>query len=171
MRVPAWLGRYWKLLAAGAAGTGMAVAAVAWLTGGSRLPPARARVYSAFSACLLTGAAGVADPRVAPVWAGLEQASQATRAKVSFMQVTGPATVGNAMPYVGALGMRHCNVIVAAGPPEAAAVTAESARFPATRFVVVGGAGRARANVTVIAAGAPGAVQAGVASLVEGAAA
>jgi hypothetical protein len=129
----------------------------------------RARVYSAFSACLLTGPRGLADSQVTPVWAGLEDASLATRAKVSYLAVAGPATVGNAIPYLGSLVASHCDVIVAVGLTQAAAVRADSGRFPRVRFVEVGPA-MARRNVTVVAASAAGVVRSRVATIVEAAA-
>jgi hypothetical protein len=68
---------------------------------------------------------------------------------VSYLAVNGPATVGNALPYLGALLVRHCNVIVAEGAAEQAAVAADAGRFPSVRFVVVGHAAQAP-NVTVL---------------------
>src|SRR5574340_860169 len=107
-----------------------------WLSAGGRhMPPARARVYTAFSTCLLTGPRGLADGQVAPVWAGMEEASLATRAKVSYLPVAGPATVGAATPYLGSLVAQHCDVIIAVGAPETAAVNAGSGRFPGIQFV------------------------------------
>ena len=57
-----------------------------------------------------------------------------------YLAVTGPATQAGAAPFVGSLLVRHCRVIVAAGGPERAAVLADAARYPATRFVVTGAA-------------------------------
>ncbi len=111
-----------------------------WSSGGRALPPVRARVYENVDACLLTSAAGLADPAAAQEWAGLEDASRATSARVSYLAVTGPATEANAAPFVGSLLVRDCRVIVAAGGPERAAVLADAARFPGTRFVVTGAA-------------------------------
>lgn len=121
-------------------------------------------MYTAYDACLLTGAGGIADPAAAPVWAGMRDASLATRAKVSYLAVSGPATAGNARPYLGALLVRHCNVIVTDGPAEQAAATAEASRFPGVDFVVVGSAVPA-ANVTVLG-GARSGLRAEVADLI-----
>jgi basic membrane lipoprotein Med (substrate-binding protein (PBP1-ABC) superfamily) len=132
--------------------------------GSSSQPPARARVYSAYDACLLTGAGGIADPAAAPLWAGMQDASQATRAKVSYLAVSGPATAANTQPYLGALLVRHCNVIVTDGPAEQAAATADASRFPGVHFVIVGNA-VAAANVTVLG-GARSALRAAVAGLI-----
>jgi hypothetical protein len=164
-------GRRWLWCVAGS-GAAAAAGLGVWLwlgTGGRYIPPARARVYMAFSACLLTGPRGLADGQVAPVWAGMEEASLATRAKVSYLPVAGPATVGAAMPYLGSLVVRHCNVIIAVGAPETAAVSTGSGRFPGIRFVTVG-PGTARSNVTVVPTGPAGVVRSRVADLVEAAA-
>jgi hypothetical protein len=153
--------------------TGSALAAVAglaavmawWLVTPARyVPPARQRQYLSFAACLLTGPAGLADPASAPVWAGMQSASLATRAKVEYLAVTGPATEANAMIFLNTLVMRQCNVVLAAGSPEVAAVAAKVAALPHVRFVTVGGAA-GPGNLTVLA---PGRAQV-VSSAVDGA--
>lgn len=146
------------------------VAAGLWLSdtmGGGPVPAARARVYVNVDACLLTGSSGVSDPAVAPVWAGMEDASLATRVRVSYLQVSGPATEANALPFLGSLLIRGCKVIVAAGGAERAAVLEDARRFPAVRFVIFG-AGTAPSNVTVLAF-QTGGVRSSVASVVSGA--
>ncbi len=141
-----WPGVWVWLTLGSAAVAGVAVGLVVsgsplpWSSGGRVLPPVRARVYENVDACLLTSAAGLADPAAAQEWAGLEDASRATSARVSYLAVTGPATEANAAPFVGSLLVRDCRVIVAAGDPERAAVLADAARFPGTRFVVTGAA-------------------------------
>ena len=168
MRLSGWKRPRWWLAAAGVAavaGLGLGL----WFgTRGRYIPPARARLYSASSACLLTGPRGLADRQVAPVWAGMEDASLVTRTKVSYLAVAGPGTLGDAMPYLGSLVVRHCDVIIAVGQPQTAAVNADSSRFPATRFVAVG-SGAPRRNVTVVPAGSSGMVRSRVAGLVEAA--
>ena len=99
-------------------GTGLAVsgAPLPWSPSGGRvLPPTRARVYENVDACLLTGAQGLADPTAAQAWAGMEAASQATSARVSYLAVTGPATLAAAEPFAGSLLVQGCKVIVASG--------------------------------------------------------
>lgn len=148
-------GRWVWLTLGGAAVAGVALGLVAsgvrwpW-SGGRSLPPPRARVYENVDACLLTGARGLADPAAAQVWAGMEDASRATTARVSYLAVTGPATEAEAAPFVGSLLVRDCRVIVASGAAEQAAVLADAPRFPGTRFVVMGPAA-GPANVTVLA--------------------
>jgi hypothetical protein len=162
----------WVLLgvcaAAVAAGVGLAVSGgpSLWSPGGRALPPARARVYENVDACLLTGAQGLSDSTAAQDWAGMEAASRATSARVSYLAVTGPPTVAAATPYAGTLLVQGCKVIVAAGAPERAAALAEADRFSSVRFVVTGPAAGSPGNVTALAF-TPSGLEASVASAVE----
>ena len=164
----------WVLLALCVAvagvGVGLAVsgAPLPWSPGGRALPPPRARVYENVDACLLTGARGLADPTAAQVWAGMEDASRATSARVSYLAVTGPATQAQAQaePFAGSLLVSGCEVVVAAGTAERAAALAEAARFSSVRFVVTGPAAGSGPNVTALTF-APLGLRTGVASAVE----
>jgi hypothetical protein len=149
-------------------GIGLAVsdAPLPWSPGGRALPPARARVYENVDACLLTGARGLADPAAAQVWAGMEDASRATSARVSYLAVTGPATEAAAEPFAGSLLVRGCKVVVASGTPERAAALAEASRFGSVRFVVAGAAAGGPPNVTALAFTTSG-LRTAVASAVE----
>jgi hypothetical protein len=131
------------------------------------LPPTRARTYLAFDACLLTGAQGLADPAAGPVWAGMQDASLATHAKVSYLAVAGPQTVGNAIPYANTLLQRQCNVIVGIGASQVDAVNATATANKAAKFVIVGGSSSAP-NVTVVAADPAAQVRPSVAHLTQG---
>jgi basic membrane lipoprotein Med (substrate-binding protein (PBP1-ABC) superfamily) len=137
-------------------------------TGGTTVPASRARSYTDFQACLLTGAGGLADPAAAPVWAGMEQASLATHAKVSYLAVTGPQTSDNALPFLGSLLVRHCGLVLAAGPAERNAVAERARQYPSVEFAVVGGISTA-SNVAVLS-GDSAAVQDAAASAVSQAA-
>lgn len=114
-------------------------------------PPAHTRRYIGFTACLLTGPAGLADAQARAVWSGMEAASSATNAQVSYMSVPvgGADTVGVATPLANSLVQQRCGVIVAVGAGEVAAVQAVAAQHPAMRFVLVGG-GSPAANVAVL---------------------
>jgi hypothetical protein len=137
-----------------------------WSSGGqAALPPARARTYESVDACLLTGARGLADPTAAQVWAGMEDASHSTTARVSYLAVTGPATEADAEPFAGSLLVRGCKVIVASGAAERAAALAEASRFSSVRFVVDGAAAGSPPNVTAMAFTSSG-LRAAVASAV-----
>jgi hypothetical protein len=145
-RVPVVIG---GLVVAGVAAAGVTGGLLIAGSGGRALPPVRARVYENVDACLLTGRQGVSDPAAAQAWAGMEDASKATSARVSYLAVTGPATEANASTYLGSLLVRGCHVIVASGTPESAAVLAEARQFPRVQFVVAGNAS-GPANVTAV---------------------
>jgi hypothetical protein len=162
----------WVLLALCAVvagiGVGLAVsgAPLPWSRGGQALPPPRARVYESVDACLLTGARGLADPAAAQAWAGMQDASRATSARVSYLAVTGPATAAQAEPFAGSLLVGGCKVVVASGAAERAAALAEAGRFASVRFVVTGPASATDPNVTVLTFTTSG-LRSGVASAVE----
>jgi basic membrane lipoprotein Med (substrate-binding protein (PBP1-ABC) superfamily) len=168
MRLP---GR-WVLLGLGTAvaavGIGLAVsgAPLPWSSGSQALPPARARVYESVDACLLTGARGLADPAAAQVWAGMEDASRATSARVSYLAVTGPDTEADAEPFAGTLLVSGCKVVVASGTAERAAALADASRYGSVRFVVTGAATGSPSNVMALPF-TPSGLRAGVASAVE----
>jgi hypothetical protein len=126
----------------------------------------RARQYLDFTACLLTDDKGVVSAAAAPVWAGMQQASQATRAKVQYLAVAGPQTVANAAPFLASQAQGRCQVLFAVGTAPAAAVQRDAKRFPKARFYLVGDTS---AGVSTIDAGAPAAVRAEVAKLVTAA--
>jgi hypothetical protein len=128
------------------------VALVVWWPsdGDDGLPPARARVYADFSACLLTGEQGLASPGAGSVWAGLQDASGDSGVKVSYLAAAGPATEANYLPYLNSLVQRRCNVVVTAGEPGATVAAAQAPAHPAIRFVAVGGSGPVAANVSPV---------------------
>lgn len=130
--------------------------------GGGAAP--RARQYSASDACLLTDSHGVTGSQAALVWAGMEDASLATHTKVSSLPVFGPETVANAVPYVNTLVQRHCDVVLAVGDTQTAAVEQVAAMNPKVRFVVVGRA-RVLRNVAVVSG--PSGVRVTVAHVVK----
>ena len=161
--------RGWVVAAAGAAVVG-GVALVVWWPSGEddELPPARARVYADFSACLLTAEQGLASPGTAPVWAGLQDASADTATKVSYLAAAGPATDANYLPYLNSLVQRRCDVIVTVGQPGTVVALAQAAAHPGIRFVTVGGSGHPAANVSPV--GVSGHVREDVAGAVREAA-
>jgi basic membrane lipoprotein Med (substrate-binding protein (PBP1-ABC) superfamily) len=137
--------------------------------GGPAAPPARARAYSSFKACLLTGAQGIAGSPAKQVWAGMQDASLRTHAQVSYLAVSGPATKANALPFLGSLLVEHCGVVVASGSAEQAAALADASRFPAVRFVMAGDAGDGPvggSNVSAVSAGPSGGLRGAIATAV-----
>lgn len=140
-----WRRPSWWWIGAGVAAV-VAVGIVLWPTSSPRtLPPPRALVYNDFQACLLTGSHGLNDAKVTPVWEGMQDASKATQAKVSYLTATG----GDAGPYLATLLQRKCNIVLAAGTAQSAAAIEQAAKHPDVRFVVVGSSGAAT-NVTVL---------------------
>jgi hypothetical protein len=112
-------------------------------------PQPRARQYLEFTACLLTDGQGVAGAAAAPVWAGMQDVSVATHAKVQYLAVSGEASVGNALPFLVSLVQRRCAVVLAVGPAQVEAVRVDASRYPQVRFVVVG-ASASGPNVNVV---------------------
>ncbi|HYS36730.1 MAG TPA: hypothetical protein VEO01_13995 [Pseudonocardiaceae bacterium] len=127
--------RWWLWVGAAAVVLGLTV----WLVWPSPPEPPRARPYLDYTACLLTDAQGVAGAAARPVWAGMEDASLATHARVQYLAVAGEPTVANALPYLNSLLQRRCAVVVAVGAAQVAAVNADAAKYPGVRFVAVGG--------------------------------
>jgi hypothetical protein len=66
--------------------------------------------------------------------------------------MTGPATEANAAIFMNTLVMRQCNVVLAAGPAEVAAASAQAQALPRVRFVVIGGK-HGPGNLTVVGPG------------------
>jgi hypothetical protein len=134
------LGRRPRWLAAGAAAVLVIGGLLAWAVWPESEEPPRARQYLDFTACLLTPAAGTADPAAAPVWQGMQDASLATRAKVQYLAVTGPQTADNAATFLPSLAQGGCDLVFAAGAAPVGAVALIADRFPAVRFYAVGSA-------------------------------
>ncbi|MDF3301625.1 hypothetical protein [Streptomyces tropicalis] len=154
-------------LAAGATAVvaALVVAGVLFLGHDDRppIPDTRARHYTETDACLLTGKDGITGSGAA-VWQGMQDASLATHARVSWTQVSGEQSVGNARPFLNGMLQRSCDVVLAVGRPETAAASEAAPRQKKVAFVLVGG-GRAGANTSTVAAG--DGVRAGVAAAVE----
>nr|BFE65694.1 hypothetical protein GCM10020063_102200 [Dactylosporangium thailandense] len=65
--------------------------------------PPREREYLEFTACLLTPQDGVRGAAAGPVWAAMQDASQQTKAKVQYLEVSGAQTVENAVTFLNSL--------------------------------------------------------------------
>jgi basic membrane lipoprotein Med (substrate-binding protein (PBP1-ABC) superfamily) len=127
-----------------------AVVTVGLLTGqGGGAPAPRARQYLAFTACLLTGPAGLSGATAAAAWGGMEQASLKTHAGVQYLPVMSGTTAAAAGPFLASLLMRHCGLVIAAGAAQVASVEAVAPRYRSERFAVLGG-GAAGPNVAVV---------------------
>lgn len=130
--------RYWWAAVAAVTVLLGLVLAVVWWPRGQDLPPARARVYTDASACLLTDSTGITTSPASAVWAGMQSASVRTRTKVSYLAVYGEDSVANAVTYVNTLIQRKCQLVIAVGASEIAAVRQRAAFYPGTRFAVPG---------------------------------
>ena len=148
--VLAWVRRFWWLLVCVVLIVAIALTVLLWPRG-RELPPTRATVYLDFSACLLAGPQGLADPASAPAWAGMQDASNVTRVKVSYLAAAGPETIGNSSAYATSLLQRQCGVVVTVGQTRADTVLQYASQYPNVRFVLVDGKGSGD-NVTTVAA-------------------
>lgn len=141
-----------------------AAAALGWALWPDEVDP-RARVYTDATACLLTPADGVNGREAAPVWAGMQEASLATRGKVQFLEVDGPQTREQAVTFLATLAGSRCDLVLTVGQAQNAALTASAASYPNIKFVIVG-PGKEQKNVSVINQSAPDAVRAEVSAKV-----
>ena len=87
---------------------------------------------------MLTGDKGIARGTLAAsAWEGMQQASRETLARVTYVPVTGPQSVGNVRPFFNSLIQRQCDVVVAVGAPQVQVTRAAAAKNAAVRFVLV----------------------------------
>jgi hypothetical protein len=114
----------------------------------------RARPYLEYTACLLTGEQGITDPEAAPVWAGLQDASTATQAKIQYLAVVGPQTIENAQTFLNGLTQANCSAIFGAGELATATIDTVASDHPEAQFLAVS-ADASHSNVTAIAPGTP----------------
>ena len=164
-------GRWWVGISAAVVAVAAVAVWLAWPSGRAVYdPPARARQYIGFTACLLTGPAGLADPAAREVWSGMQSASAATRAQVSYMSapVGAAESVGSVTPVANSLVQQRCGVIVAVGSVEVAAVQPVAAANTGVRFVMIGG-GKAAGNVAVLPVPGDSSVASRVDAVVRGA--
>ncbi|WP_236240478.1 BMP family ABC transporter substrate-binding protein [Streptomyces sp. CC228A] len=128
----------------------------AWLLAGDGKPTPpdpRARQYKDFNACLLTDDKGVTSgTTAATVWEGMQEASGDTRVRVTYVPVTGPQTVDNALPFMNGLLQRKCAVVLAVGEPQVKAAEQQADTHQKIRFVTVDGTKKA-ANITAARTG------------------
>jgi hypothetical protein len=145
--LPADARRRWWLIGASSA---VLIVGLVWLLWPGAKPAPRARQYLDFTACLLADEHGVTGADAAPVWAGMQDASLATHAKVQFLTVEGPQTTANALPFLASLAQSKCDMVFAAGAVPVVAVDEGASRFPKVGFYVVGRAASTH-NVTALA--------------------
>src|SRR6185437_841212 len=120
-----WTRRRWRWLGgAGAIVVGLLVWGLWPASAHPYTPDPRSRQFSSFTVCVLTGTGGVGGGQAAAVWAGVEDASEATRAQGSYLAVPPPDTEASAAVYVNTLASRNCSLVVATGASEVAAASA-----------------------------------------------
>jgi hypothetical protein len=156
-----------RWLAGGAVVVAGAAAVLGWALWPDEVDP-RARVYTEATACLLTPADGVSGREAAPVWAGMQEASLATRGKVQFLEVDGPPAREQAVTYLATLAGGGCDLVLTVGKAQNDALTASAASYPKVSFVMIG-AGKEQNNVSVIAVDTPDDVRAQVGAKVASA--
>ncbi|MEV8517868.1 hypothetical protein [Dactylosporangium sp. NPDC051484] len=142
-----------RWLAGGAAGLVVAIGLAFVLWPDPAPEPSREREYLQFTACLLTPQDGVRDAAAEPIWTAMQDASQQTKAKMQYLEITGAQTVENAVTFLNSLAQGGCDLIFAAGDLPVRAVAQGAKAFPAKRFVTVGGA--TAANVSAVDAVTP----------------
>jgi basic membrane lipoprotein Med (substrate-binding protein (PBP1-ABC) superfamily) len=112
--------------------------AVVWMLWPSE-PEPRARQFLELTACVVTDERGVSGPEAAEVWAGLGEASKATRVQTEYMAVQGEPTLENARAYVNGMAVGHCDLLFAVGEVQVNAVEDTAEHFPKVRFYTLGG--------------------------------
>lgn len=123
------------------AGLAALLAVVAWLTWPPPPPgdPPRAREYRDFDLCLLTDRQGIQGAAASQVWQGLQAVSVESSVRVSYLTVTGEQTEAVAAQFVATQVQQQCDIIVAVGAQQVGAATAAAPKYPAVKFVTVGG--------------------------------
>ncbi|HEX6500821.1 MAG TPA: hypothetical protein VF054_17590 [Micromonosporaceae bacterium] len=102
----------------------------------------------------------------AAVWAGMQDASLATHAKVQYLSVAGPQTADNAAPFLAGLAQGHCDLVFVAGEAPVAAVRSTAPTFPRVTFYVLGQT-EPRSNVSIVDASSPETIRTAVARIVK----
>jgi hypothetical protein len=127
----------------------LVVAGLTWTSWPDSPPDPRAWVYTQATACLLTPAGGVVAEQVAPVWAGMQQASLATHGKVQYLEVDGPQTADNAKTFLATVINGKCDLVLTTGAAPNAALLAVAGSYLDSRFLLIGKAAP-QVNVAVV---------------------
>jgi basic membrane lipoprotein Med (substrate-binding protein (PBP1-ABC) superfamily) len=115
------------------------------------IPAARTRTTIAFTACVLTDSHGIAGKDAAPAWRGVLNAQASTNLRAQSLQVAGKGRTADAVIAVNTLTQRSCNLIIAAGDPQVAAVWKQASLYPEQDFLVIDVAGHpVSGNVAVV---------------------
>lgn len=160
--MPTWTRRN-KILAGVAAGVVVLAGLTVWLVldDDPAPPAAREREYRDTTACLLTDERGVEGDLAKPAWAGMQNASTASRVQVQYLAIVGPQTAENGVTFFNTLGTQGCTVVVAAGPVPIASMVLGYKQFPKIRCVAVGGDAQGT-SLAVVASGSSDVIMTGV---------
>lgn len=131
--------RRWAIIAI-VISTSIATTGLLWLlrSGGRYIPPARTRTTIEFTACVLTDPHGIISTAAAPAWQGVQAAQAATNLKAQTLQTARADHLTDAVIAVNTLAQRSCNLIIATGPRQTAAVWKQASLLPTQRFLVIG---------------------------------
>ncbi|WP_093089841.1 hypothetical protein [Pseudonocardia oroxyli] len=114
--------------------------------------PPRARQYRPVAACLLVDDDITRGP-AASAWAGMQDASTESLARVQYIEIQGPPTAESATSTLAGLTTSgRCTAVVAVDERAITAARAEAGAHPDLAFVLVDGGGgeQGSPNVTVI---------------------
>ena len=139
MRIPPQLARKPYLIGASAAAVAGLIVWVLFPQEDQGREP-REREYLQTTAGLLTDEQELRGEVARSAWAGMQEASLATRIKVQYLAITGPQEAANGLSFYNTLGLRQCTVIIAAGPVPAAAMALGSDQFGGIENVAIGDA-------------------------------
>lgn len=156
-----------KIIAGAAAGVLTLAGLSAWIFWpDDGAPPPRQREYREASACLLTDGTGIEGELAKPAWAGMQDASLASRVQVQYLAIAGPQTAENGVTFLNTLATQKCSVIVATGQVPVASMVQGYKQFPQVTFVAVGGDPQG-APLSVVNAGSSDSIRSGVKAAVS----
>ncbi|WP_422739679.1 hypothetical protein ACN263_10940 [Micromonospora sp. WMMD729] len=144
----------------------LAVAIVlTWIVWPDPTTAPRERQYRDVTACLLTDNRGLASRDARAAWTGMQRASVESLVQVQYLAANGVQDRSNVAAYFNTLAAQGCEMVIAVGVAPVDALIAGKDRFPAIRYVVVGGA--PNVGMTIVEAGSPDEIVEGVAAAVR----
>ncbi len=114
------------------------VAVVAWFAWPAPQAQPRAREFRDYDMCLLTDSAGVSQSPASEAWRALQQISETTAVRASYVQVSGEQTPQRAAQFVTTLVQQRCAIIVSAGENQVKAAAVEAPKHPQITFIEAG---------------------------------
>ena len=86
---------------------------------------------------MLTGPGGISRDPAAAAWASLQPVAAQAKVRLSYLAVAGEDSVPRATSFIAVQARQGCDIIVAVGESEVAAVTTSMTAYPHIQFVVV----------------------------------